>query len=80
MAYRTTNLPSHVRHQSTLGSTSSSISSSAQSSALQHRINEKRAELDNLKQLRDLSAGLARQMEQLEEKLSTLANGTEGKP
>lgn len=76
MAYRATTggLPSHIRHQSAYGSTSST----SQSSALQHRINEKRAELDNLKQLRDLSAGLAGQMEQLEEKLSTLSEGTEG--
>ena len=42
------------------------------------RINEKRAELENLKQLRDLSAGLAEQMQTLEEKLGTLADGTEG--
>ena len=42
------------------------------------RINEKKAELENLKQLRDLSAGLATQMQTLEEKLSTLSNGTEG--
>jgi len=55
-----------------------SASSTSQSSALQQRINEKRAELDNLKQLRDLSAGLAGQMEQLEDKISTLSNGTEG--
>jgi DASH complex subunit DAD2 len=55
-----------------------STSSTSQSSALQQRINEKRAELDSLKQLRELSGGLAGQMEQLEEKLSTLSNGTEG--
>ena len=42
------------------------------------RINEKRAELENLKHLRDLSAGLATQMQTLEEKLSTLSDGTEG--
>ena len=42
------------------------------------RINEKRAELENLKQLRDLSAGLATQMQALQEKLSTLSDGTEG--
>ena len=56
----------------------SGSASSHQSSALQQRINEKRVELENLKQLRDLSAGLAGQMEQLEEKLGTLSNGTEG--
>lgn len=52
-------------------------SSSGQSPVLQARINEKRAELENLKQLRDLSAGLAGQMQMLEEKLSTLSDGTE---
>lgn len=42
------------------------------------RINEKKAELENLKELRDLSAGLAGQMQMLEEKLATLSDGTEG--
>lgn len=42
------------------------------------RITEKRAELENLKQLRDLSAGVATQMQTLEEKLSMLSDGTEG--
>lgn len=51
--------------------------SAGQSPILQARINEKRAELENLKQLRDLSAGLAGQMQMLEEKLSTLSDGTE---
>lgn len=53
-------------------------SSAGQSPVLQARINEKKAELENLKQLRDLSAGLAGQMQMLEEKLSTLSDGTEG--
>jgi len=70
MSYRTAGHPSHLRNQS--------LSASSQSTALQQRINEKRVELENLKQLRDLSAGLAGQMEQLEEKLATLSNGTEG--
>ncbi|KAL8721497.1 MAG: hypothetical protein Q9225_001842 [Loekoesia sp. 1 TL-2023] len=48
-----------------------------QSPMLLARINEKKAELENLKQLRDLSAGLAAQMQTLEEKLSTLSDGTE---
>ncbi|KJX98209.1 dash complex subunit dad2 like protein [Zymoseptoria brevis] len=56
---------------------SSQTGSQSQSSALQARINEKKVELESLKQLRDLSAGLAGQMQQLEEKLSTLSNGTE---
>lgn len=51
--------------------------SNSQSSALQARINEKKLELEGLKQLRDLSAGLAGQMQQLEEKLQTLSDGTE---
>lgn len=51
--------------------------SNTQSSALQARITEKKLELESLKQLRDLSAGLAGQMQQLEEKLSTLSDGTE---
>lgn len=55
-----------------------SQSNSGQSPILVARINEKRAELENLKQLRDLSAGLAGQMQTLEEKLATLADGTEG--
>lgn len=42
------------------------------------RINEKRAELEDLKRLRDLSAELATQMQKLEEKLSMLSDGTEG--
>ena len=42
------------------------------------KINEKKAELESLKQLRDLSGGLAAQMQALEEKLSTLSDGTEG--
>ncbi|CAF9904606.1 MAG: hypothetical protein HETSPECPRED_004732 [Heterodermia speciosa] len=41
------------------------------------RINEKQTELESLKQLRDLSAGLAMQMQTLKEKLSTLSDGTE---
>lgn len=49
-----------------------------QSPVLLARINEKRQELENLKELRDLSAGLAGQMTVLEEKLATLSNGTEG--
>lgn len=52
-------------------------SQNSQSSALQARINEKKTELESLRQLRDLSAGLAGQMQQLEEKLGTLSDGTE---
>lgn len=49
-----------------------------QPSSLQSRINSKRAELENLRQLRDVSGALASQMEELEEKLETLKDGTEG--
>ncbi|KAI9849344.1 MAG: hypothetical protein M1837_004804 [Sclerophora amabilis] len=73
MSYPNRPLTSNLRHPST----SSSQSSSGQSSILAARINEKRDELENLKQLRDLSAGLAGQMQMLEEKLATLADGTE---
>jgi DASH complex subunit DAD2 len=58
--------------------TSSTHSSTSQpSSALASRIAAKRSELENLKQLRDLSGALAGQMGVLEEKLATLRDGTE---
>ena len=50
---------------------------SGSSPILLARINEKKAELENLKQLRDLSAGLAEQMQNLEEKLAMLSDGTQ---
>lgn len=50
-----------------------------QSSVLAARIASKKAELDDLRELRDLSGVLAAQMQALEEKLSTLKDGTEGK-
>lgn len=52
--------------------------STNQTSALQARINEKKQELASLKELQALSAGLADQMAQLEQKLGTLSDGTEG--
>ncbi|MCJ1461701.1 hypothetical protein MMC07_000299 [Pseudocyphellaria aurata] len=73
MSYTNRPLNSTLRHPS-MGS---SQPSSGQSPVLVARINEKRAELENLKQLRDLSAGLAAQMQTLEEKLSMLSDGTE---
>jgi DASH complex subunit DAD2 len=73
MSYSSRPLPSHLRQ----GSTSNSASS-GQSPILLARINEKKAELENLKQLKDLSAALAGQMQMLEEKLATLSDGTEG--
>lgn len=58
----------------------SSISGGAPgpSPALLARIEEKKAELENLRELRDLSTAVAGQMEALEQKLSTLSDGTEG--
>ncbi|KAK5660758.1 hypothetical protein OQA88_12124 [Cercophora sp. LCS_1] len=58
-------------------SMSASAASTGQSPALVARVNEKKAELENLKELRDLSAAVASQMEALEQKLSTLSDGTE---
>ena len=55
----------------------SSNAQSQQSSALQARIASKRQELENLKQLRDLSGALANQIGALEAKLATLRDGTE---
>ena len=52
--------------------------SQQQSSALTTRIASKKAELENLRQLRDLSAMLATQMQTLETKIGTLNDGTEG--
>ncbi len=74
MSYSSRPLSSNLRHPST----SNSQSSTGQSPILLARINEKKAELEDLKQLRDLSGGLAGQMQMLEEKLATLADGTEG--
>lgn len=71
-APRHTTLPSHIRPSSGLAN-----SANTQSSQLQARINEKKLELESLKQLKDLSAGLAGQMQQLEDKLGTLSSGTE---
>lgn len=48
------------------------------SSALSSRIAAKKAELENLRQLRDLSGTLAMQMQALESKVATLKDGTEG--
>ncbi|KAL9636937.1 MAG: hypothetical protein Q9164_002514 [Protoblastenia rupestris] len=75
MSYQNRPLNSSLRHPSTGGSQSNS----GQSPVLLARINEKKVELENLKQLRDLSGGLAAQMQALEEKLLTLSDGTEVK-
>ncbi|KAL9043752.1 MAG: hypothetical protein Q9214_003070 [Letrouitia sp. 1 TL-2023] len=73
MAYQNRPLNSTLRHPSIGGGQAST----GQSPMLVARINEKKAELENLKELRDLSAGLASQMQALEEKLSTLSDGAE---
>ncbi len=76
MAFSTRTLPGHMRQ----GSTNSNLNaqSMGQSAALLARVNEKKAELENLKELRDLSAAVADQMEALQQKLATLSDGTEG--
>lgn len=72
MSYPTRSLSTHMRGQSTVGA-------SGQQSALTARIEEKRAELEHLKELKDLSGAVASQMEALEQKLTTLSDGTEGR-
>lgn len=76
MAFSSRSLSGHLRQGS--APIDASAQSSGQSAALVARITEKKLELDNLKELRDLSAAVASQMEALEEKLSTLSDGTEG--
>ncbi|KAM3479689.1 hypothetical protein MY5147_001602 [Beauveria neobassiana] len=73
MSYPTRSLSTHMRAQSGIGAPS------GQQSALSARIEEKRAELEHLKELKDLSGAVASQMEALEQKLSTLTDGTEAK-
>ena len=65
-------LPSHIRNPSL------SQNAANQSPALLARVNEKKTELANLKELQALSASVADQMQMLEDKLSKLADGTEG--
>ncbi|KAF3766122.1 hypothetical protein M406DRAFT_256567 [Cryphonectria parasitica EP155] len=66
-------IPAHIRQPSMAGPSAST----GQSPALVARVNEKKAELENLRELRDLSAAVASQMEALEQKLATLSDGTE---
>lgn len=73
-AFPSRSLSSHMRQPSL------SANSGGHSPALVARVNEKKAELENLKELRDLSAAAATQMEALEQKLATLSDGTEGVP
>ncbi|KAI0809335.1 DASH complex subunit Dad2-domain-containing protein [Xylaria sp. FL0064] len=75
MAFSTRTLPGHMRQGST--NSNPNAQSTGQSAALLARVNEKKAELENLKELRDLSAAVADQMEALQQKLATLSDGTE---
>ncbi|CAK7232624.1 DASH complex subunit dad2 [Sporothrix curviconia] len=70
MAFSSRSMPSGHLRQTSIAGASAGMS-------LQARVHEKREEFENLKQLRDLSAAVASQMEALEEKLSTLSDGTE---
>jgi DASH complex subunit DAD2 len=70
MAFPTRSFATHSQHVR-------APSASSQSPALVARIEEKKAELEHLKELRDLSAAVADQMEALGQKLSTLSDGTE---
>lgn len=47
--------------------------------SLQQRIEEKKRELEHLSQIKELSLNLCNQLENLEAKLETLADGSEGK-
>ena len=77
MSFPSRGLPSsHLRQTSVSGA----LGGSTTGQSLQARVNEKKIELENLKQLRDLSGAVASQMEALEQKLSTLSDGTEGMP
>ncbi|KAI0518202.1 DASH complex subunit Dad2-domain-containing protein [Xylaria bambusicola] len=75
MAFSTRTLPGHMRQGSASGN--SNAQSTGQSATLLARVDEKKAELENLKELRDLSAAVANQMEALQQKLATLSDGTE---
>ncbi|KAG7139298.1 DASH complex subunit DAD2 like protein [Verticillium longisporum] len=76
MSYHTRSLSTRLTGPGA-GVRDGSSSMGGPSPALVARIEEKKAELDNLKQLRDLSAAVASQMEALEQQLSTLSDGTE---
>ncbi|EJT76879.1 hypothetical protein GGTG_06793 [Gaeumannomyces tritici R3-111a-1] len=73
MSFPSRSLPGHMRQPSGAGGSVGS----GQSPALVARVNEKKAELENLRELRDLSAAVATQMEALEQRLGTLSDGTE---
>ncbi|KIW87025.1 uncharacterized protein Z519_12322 [Cladophialophora bantiana CBS 173.52] len=72
--------PTDIHPSASAGSnTSSTLRSSTlpAQSHLQARIASKRAELENLRQLCDLSAHLTSQLEQLEKKLGSLRDGAQ---
>jgi hypothetical protein len=71
MNYPTRPTASHIR-------SGSLQQGSTQTSVLQTRVEEKRAELASLRELQTLSARVVDQMQMLEDKLSTLADGSEG--
>ncbi|KAI0395972.1 DASH complex subunit Dad2-domain-containing protein [Xylariaceae sp. FL0594] len=75
MAFSARQFSGHMRQSST--NSNANVQSTGQSPALLARVNEKKAELENLKELRDLSAAVADQMEALQQKLATLSDGTE---
>ena len=74
MSYQTRPLTSNLRHASVGGFQNNTT----QSPVLLARIKEKELELENLKELRNLSAALAEQMHNLEQKLAVLSDGSEG--
>lgn len=69
--------PSSVGGSQHMRQASVGLHGASQSNALQARINAKRQELEDLKQLKDLSGALATQMQALEDRLGTLRDGTE---
>ncbi|KAB5582656.1 DASH complex subunit Dad2-domain-containing protein [Coniochaeta sp. 2T2.1] len=75
MSFPTRPLSTHMR-QPSMG-VNANGGSTGPPPGLVARVNEKKAELENLKELRDLSAAVATQMEALENKLGTLSDGTE---
>lgn len=69
---------SHTHTSGGASHTSSTLRQASHSqSLLQSRIAAKRAEFENLRALRDLSANLATQLSTLEEKLGTLKDGAQ---
>ncbi|KAJ9165002.1 hypothetical protein NKR19_g757 [Coniochaeta hoffmannii] len=75
MSFPTRPLSTHLRQPSLAGNANGA--STGPPPALIARVNEKKAELESLRELRDLSAAVAKQMEALERELATLSDGTE---